>query len=182
VLTSVLYTVSIEKGGQFTIHVNKVDYWDWQNSYRLSNDCVELIETTDIRPHIIRFGFSGDENGFKEYPEQVGKIGGDEWRIYGGHRIWLALENTPRSYSPDNPPVDSKKHPGFVRLIQPVEASIGIQLKIDIALDPESTDVPVTYRLPNLNIFSMTLTPWAMSAKESGETAILLLLPRQPYA
>ena len=150
---------SIKRGSQFTVHVTKVDYKGWQNSYRLSNDCVELIKTTDIRPHIICIGFSGDKNEFKEYPEQVGKTGGDEWRIYGGHRLWLAPENMPRSYSPDNSPVDFKKHPGLVRLIQPVEASTGIQLKIDIALDTESADVPVTRRLRNFNLWSMTLTP-----------------------
>jgi hypothetical protein len=55
--------------------------------------------------------------------------------------------------------VDFKKHPGLVRLIQPVEASTGIQLKIDIALDTESADVPVTRRLRNFNLWSMTLTP-----------------------
>jgi hypothetical protein len=55
--------------------------------------------------------------------------------------------------------VDSKKHPGFVRLIQPVEASTGIQLKNDIALDTDSADVPETRRLRNLNLWSMTLTP-----------------------
>jgi hypothetical protein len=58
---------------------------------------IELIETTYIRPRIICFGFNGDENEFKEYPEQVGKTSGDEWRIYRGHRLWLAPENMPRS-------------------------------------------------------------------------------------
>ena len=30
---------------------------------------------------------------FKEYDEQMGKTGGDEWRIYGGHRLWIAPEH-----------------------------------------------------------------------------------------
>jgi len=54
--------------------------------------------------------------------------------------------------------VDSKKYPSFVRLIQPMEASTGIQLKIGLALDTDSADVPETRRLWNLNLWSMTLT------------------------
>ena len=49
-----------------------------------------MIATTDVGPRIIRFGFVGEENEFKEYEDTTGQVGGDEWRIYGGHRLWHA--------------------------------------------------------------------------------------------
>jgi hypothetical protein len=62
-----------------------------------------LQEMSD--PRIIRFGFIDQENMFKEYPEQMGKLGGDQWLIFGGTRLWHAPEAQPRTYYPDRDPV-----------------------------------------------------------------------------
>ena len=32
-----------------------------------------------------------------------------EWKPWGGHRLWAAPEAMPRTYSPDNSPIDYKK-------------------------------------------------------------------------
>jgi hypothetical protein len=64
-----------------------INYAGWERCVRLSNGIVELVATMDVGPRIIRFGFIGGDNEFKEYPEMLGKTGGDEWRIYGGHRL-----------------------------------------------------------------------------------------------
>src|SRR5688500_11349363 len=106
--------------------MEKIDYKGWPNCYRLSNGVVDLVITTDVGPRVIRFGFLGEDNEFKEYAEMSGKTGGDEWRIYGGHRLWHAPEAAPRTYFPDNAPVQIEEHAGFVRLIQSVETTTGI--------------------------------------------------------
>ena len=54
------------------IKVEKVAYKGWQNCYRVSNGEVELIVTGDVGPRVIRFGFIGGQNLFKEFPEQLG--------------------------------------------------------------------------------------------------------------
>ena len=99
--------------------MEKIVYTGWPNCYRLANGLVELVVTTDVGPRVIRFGFVGGANVFKEYDAMLGLTGGDEWRIYGGHRLWHAPEGKPRTYCPDNGPVQIEEHPGFVRLIQP---------------------------------------------------------------
>ena len=55
-----------------------MEHKGWQNLYRLSNDLVNLIVTTNVGPRIIRFGFVQEENEFKEYEEMVGRTGGSE--------------------------------------------------------------------------------------------------------
>ncbi len=60
-----------------------IEYGGWKNCVQLSNGDVELIVTTQVGPRVIRYGFVGGQNLFKEYKDQVGKCGGDEWRIYG---------------------------------------------------------------------------------------------------
>ncbi len=123
------------------VQIAKVNYRGWANSYRLSNDVIDLVVTTDVGPRIIRCGFVNDENEFKEFPDQVGRTGGDEWRIYGGHRFWHAPEDPHRTYFPDNSTVACEQVGDLLRLIQPVEPTTGIQKEIDILLSPDSARV-----------------------------------------
>ena len=55
------------------VDVGKTEYKGWKNCYRVTNGEVELIVTGDVGPRIIRFGFVGGQNLFKEYSEQLGK-------------------------------------------------------------------------------------------------------------
>lgn len=161
--------------------MEKLAYGGWPNCCRLTNDVIDLVVTTDVGPRIIRFGFAGDTNEFKEYPELMGRIGGDTWRIYGGHRLWHAPEQMPRSYIPDNEPVAVEQHNGFVRVIQQPEASTGIQKEIDITLAPQAAQVQLTHRLRNTGMWAVELAPWALSVMAPGGTVIVPHPPRKPH-
>jgi len=158
--------------------MEKINYRGWPNCYRLSNDLVDLIVTTDVGPRIIRFGFVGEDNEFKEYEDMVGKTGGDEWRLYGGHRLWHAPEEQPRTYYPDNSPVAVEEHSDFVRVIQPTETTTGIQKEMDIRLLPDEAHVEVTHRLRNDNLWTVELAVWALTVMAQGGRAIIPLPPR----
>ena len=114
--------------------MEKINYKGWPNCYLWSNNLVDLIVTTDIGPRIIRFGFVDEDNEFMEQASTLGQMAGDDWRIYGGHRLWHSPEMIPRTYFPDNSPVRLEQHDGFVRLMQDVETTTGIQKEIDIHL------------------------------------------------
>jgi hypothetical protein len=65
------------------VKVEKIEYKGWRNCYRVSNGEVELIVTSDVGPRVIRFGFVGGQNVFKEFPDQLGgnrKIPAARWR------------------------------------------------------------------------------------------------------
>jgi hypothetical protein len=158
--------------------MEKINYKGWPNCVRLSNEVVDLIATTDVGPRIIRFGFVGEDNEFKEYEDMLGETGGDEWRIYGGHRLWHAPEVQPRTYFPDNEPIKVEKHEGFVRLMQPTEATTGIQKEIALRLSPDVAHVEVTHRLRNANLWAVELAPWALTVMAQGGKAVLPLPPR----
>ena len=158
--------------------ISKISYGGWPNCYELSNGVVNLVVTTDIGPRIIRFGFVGERNEFKEYAAMLGKTGGDEWRAYGGHRLWHAPESVPRTYYGDNLPVRLEPHSGWMRVIQPVEVTTGIQKEMDIHLDTSTARVRVTHRLRNRNCWAVELAPWALSVMAPGGTAVLPLPPR----
>src|SRR5580693_4753334 len=144
------------------IEIRQAAYGRWPNCYRLANDSMELIVTTDVGPRIIRCGFVGADNEFKEYPEQLGKTGGEDWRVYGGHRLWHAPEHKLRTYFPDNSPVKLEQCDGAVRLVQAVETTTGIQKEIEVRLAPDAAQVTVTHRLRNVDSQPVILAPWAL--------------------
>ncbi|PIE81685.1 MAG: hypothetical protein CSA11_03275 [Chloroflexi bacterium] len=159
------------------ITFRQVSYGGWSNCYKLSNDLVDLVITADVGPRIIRFGFVGAENEFGELPE-VGQTGGDDWTLYGGHRLWHAPENKARTYYPDNHPIQVEEHPGFIRAIQPVESTTGIQKEIDLYLDENGAQVTVVHRLINQNLWWLELAPWALSVMTAGGVGIAPMPPK----
>ena len=154
------------------VRMQKVAYAGWPNCIQVSNGQIELIATTDVGPRIIRFGFVGGPNLFSEVPEHLGKTGGDEWKSYGGHRLWHAPEVMPRSYVPDNSSIEHVWDGRTLKLIQPVEASTGLQKEIEITLDEKANRVSVLHRIRNKNGWAIEAAPWALSVMRGPGTAI----------
>ncbi len=156
--------------------MQEVSYGGWPRCIRLANQNIELIATTDIGPRIIRFGFVGAPNLFKEFAE-VGKTGGDAWRSYGGHRLWHAPEVMPRTYAPDNGPIGHQWDGATLKLIQPTETATGIQKEIEVTLDAQRNSVTVRHQLANKNPWPVELAPWALTVMQGPGRAIL---PQEP--
>jgi hypothetical protein len=175
ILIFVLFSMVAAKEVQFQ---EKVNYKGWPNCVRLSNGKVELVVLTDVGPRIIRFGFVGGQNLFKEFEDQAGKTGGDKWVPYGGHRLWHAPEAIPRTYSPDNSPVKYAWGGKTLKLTQAVEPDTGIVKEMEIRLDPNENHVTVLHRLINKNLWEVELAPWSLSVMNSGGRAIF---PQEPY-
>ncbi len=160
-------------GGPGKVTIEKTEYAGWPNCYRMTNGLIELVATTDVGPRIIRFGVPGGPNEFKEFAEMRGKTGGDEWRIYGGHRLWHSPEVKPRTYEPDNSPIEARPDGDTLHLLQPVEKQTGIRKEIHVTLAPNSRRVTVTHRLTNMGQWEIELAPWALSVMDPGGVAFL---------
>ncbi|MCA9945559.1 MAG: hypothetical protein KC449_18875 [Anaerolineales bacterium] len=158
--------------------MKQIPFLGWDNCIQLCNSKIELIVTADVGPRIIHFGFTGDENVFATFPDQLGRTGDAEWQNYGGHRFWLAPEQMPRTYYPDNQPVTVEDHGAFVRFIAPIETTTRMQKTIDIALDPDKARATVTHTVQNHNPWTVELAPWALSVMAPGGTAVLPLPPQ----
>ena len=162
------------------VTVEKAAYGGWENCYRITNGEIEAVVTSDVGPRVIRFGRVGGPNEFRELSDQVGKTGGDQWRLYGGHRLWHAPEGRPRTYAPDNDPIEVRREGGLVRCIQSVEPGAGMQKEIALAMDARGTRVRVVHRLTNRNLWPVETAPWAISALTTGGCAILPLPSEAP--
>ncbi|MBN1487950.1 MAG: hypothetical protein JW981_09935 [Anaerolineae bacterium] len=155
-----------------------VEYGGWPTCYRLFNGIIELIVTGDVGPHLIHFGFIGEDNEFWVNQEVQGVTGGDEWLPFGGHYLRHAPEAFPRTYAPANSPVRVEEHPGFVRFIQPVETLTGIEKALDVELVPDKAQLKVTHWLRNTGVWPVEMAPWGLSVMAPNGKAIVPLPPR----
>jgi hypothetical protein len=152
--------------------LQKIAYLGWPNCYRLTNERIELIVTADVGPRIIYLGSPAGENLFAVLPEQAVLIGGDEWRLYGGHRLWHAPQARPRTELPDNAPIQVVSEGPTLRLVPPAETAANVQKEIAIRLVNEQPHVEVRHILRNIGLWPIELAPWAISAMNVNGIAI----------
>lgn len=164
------------------VQIETIAWGGWPNCLRLTNGLIEVVATTAVGPRLVRFGFVGGPNQFCEFPAMHGLSGGDEWRMYGGHRFWHAPEDLARTYVPDNDPVPFSLLPDGLRLSPAIEAPTRLQKEIELKLWPDTARVRVTHRLYNRGLFAVEVAPWALSVMAPGGTAVIPLPPRGPHA
>jgi hypothetical protein len=156
--------------------IEKVSYGGWSNCFRIANDDVELIVTTDVGPRVIRYGFIGGQNLFKEFAEQLGGSGELTWQPRGGHRLWIAPEVVPDTYAADNGPVRATLHEDGVELVGGVELETGLEKTIAVQLS--ASGVTVTHRIRNAAPTARILAPWALTMMAPGGVGITRFPPR----
>jgi hypothetical protein len=159
--------------------VEKVNYLNQPNCYKLTNGSVEAIVTTDIGPRVIRYGFIGDENILGEVPDFIIETELGAWKPWGGHRLWTAPEANPRSYAPDNTPVEFELiPPRSIRLTQRAEPLTGIEKEMTVTLEEAGTGLTILHRLVNRGLWSINVAPWALTVMNGGGRAIF---PQEPF-
>jgi hypothetical protein len=158
--------------------IEKIAYGGWPNCYRVSNGEVELVLTSDVGPRVMRFGFAGGQNFFREFEDQMGTSGENHWVPRGGHRIWIAPEDPVKSYAPENCPVAIKTTDGVIEATQPVEPLTGVEKKIAIRMAASGTGVEVVHTLRNASEGPLELAPWALSMMARGGCGIHGFPPR----
>ena len=168
----------LSMGSNAEVSMEKITFNGWENCIKLSNGTVELVATTAIGPRIMRYGYVDGQNFFWENPEDQGKAGGDEWRIYGGSRLWHAPEGPERTYWPDNVPVEYKWDGKTLSLIQPVEGNTGIVKSLHVTMDASGTGVKVLHRMVNKNHWDVELAPWVLSVMNKGGR---MVVPQEEY-
>src|SRR5271170_6119749 len=160
------------------VQVEKVEFKGWPNCYRVSNGEVELIVTGDVGPRIIRFGYIGGQNLFKEYPDQMGKSGEEKFQLRGGDRVWKAPEDPIATWAPDNVPVEIQVTPTGLIAREPIEPLTKLQKEIEVSLAPEGTSARVTHRITNHSLFPLDFAPWALTMMAPGGMAVSGFPPR----
>jgi len=160
--------------------MEQIEFGGWPNCLRLANDQIELVATTDVGPRIIRLAFIGGRNLFKTFDATLGLSGGSEWRSYGGHRLWHAPETRPRTYAPDNGPVEHEWD-GETLTLRGLERENGLEKEMMVTLDRSAPRVMVRHRITNRGPWAVELAPWSISVMAPGGRAILPHAEYRPH-
>jgi hypothetical protein len=162
------------------IQFAKISLAGWKNAFSIANGTVELIVLADVGPRVLRYSFLGGENQFHEFPAQLGATPGPEFRLYGGHRLWVWPE-TPRTYFPDNHSVEVSQTPQGLTLCAPIEAAppgSHLQKKIELQLSAVGSHVTLIHTITNCGNSATRLAPWTPTILKPGGRAILPFPPR----
>jgi hypothetical protein len=158
--------------------IEKINYQGWANSWQVTNGEVELVVTGDVGPRVMRYGFAGGQNFFKEFAGQMGKTGEGTWQPRGGHRVWIAPEDIVKSYAPDNAPVAIQAQGDAIVCTGPVEALTGMEKKITVRMSPAGSAVELIHELRNAGAAPYHLAPWILTMFAQGGTGIHGFPPR----
>jgi len=152
------------------------------NNVRLRNETVEVVVPTTYGPRIMGYARPGAANMFAEVSPRMQRVAtpfGEDWHIYGGHRLWAAPEDSVRSYYPDNRAVEVESAGHTLTVRQAAETHTGLAKQLAITLYERSSRVSVVHGLRNEGTAALELAPWALSAMAPGGTAIF---PQPPFA
>ncbi len=160
------------------IRVEKIAYGGWPNCYRIANEVWELVLTSDVGPRVIRCGFIGGQNLFKEFADQMGKSGESTWQIRGGHRLWIGPEALHYTYGLDNAPIKIDINGDVVTATQPVEPETGIEKQLIIEMHPTEAKAKMTHCFTNRNRLAVEIAPWSPTVMAPGGVGITGFPPR----
>ncbi len=154
-----------------------IEYEGWPDCIRLANGDAEVIITTAFGPRVIYYGRTGGPNAFHVIPETRGTVQSGKWYPYGGHRLWHAPEVMPRTYQPDNAPVEAEMQ-GETLCVRNHEPATRLTREMRLTLAPHGTAVRAEHRLTNDGVWDVTLSTWALSIVANGGRVVI---PQEPF-
>jgi len=153
-----------------------VPFGGWERNARLVCNDVELIVTLEVGPRVISFGAIGGPNLFVVHQGDAGQTGGDHFRGYGGHRLWIAPEEAKRTMQPDNDPVEYTMD-GDAHVFTARPDTYHTQKEIRIRPEPENDRFVLEHRIYNHSPYELELAAWTPTQCVGGE----VIFPQAPY-
>lgn len=138
-------------------------YRHFGNCVYLSNGNIELIVTLDFGPRVISLKQFGYENVFYEQPKNAEYLCTEAgWRLYGGHRLWLAPESE-KTYYPDNGIVRFKLHEDGASFWAEHDQYWNVVKQTTLRFVDEHS-LKVCHTIKNMSNQPLTTSLWAISA------------------
>ena len=145
----------------------------WTKVLVLANEMVELMITLDVGPRIISYRHHGGINVLKTFEDQIGASGEPNWRIRGGHRLWIAPESK-STYFPDNQQVSFDViNDHRVRFRPPTESANGLSKELELALEVKGPGVQVNHSVLAVTPQLSAIAPWGLTVLRPGGKAIV---------
>ncbi|MBR1749354.1 MAG: hypothetical protein IJ740_00535 [Ruminococcus sp.] len=174
-----------------------IDYGYFGRCLKIENDSIQALVTVDKGPRVISLKCKGydnimcediNENSTMEGGKFKEVFGDKKWYIYGGHRLWFSPEDDPKSYYPDNDPVDVAVEGNVFTFTPPPQTETGLAMQMILDFDESTGRIDVTHKIKNTEDAQKTISAWAMTVVDVDSVAILPqstkptgLLPNRTY-
>lgn len=131
-----------------------------------------------IGPRIVRLGLADGPNVLAETPDIAWPTAEGPYRLWGGHRLWLAPESAGRNASPDAGGLGVEALADGVRLTGAADVGTACVRSIEVRLDPGRPSLRVRHEVANRGSHAVDLAPWAITQLPPGGTVVV----PQPHA
>jgi hypothetical protein len=140
----------------------------------IANRFLRLDYLAQAGPRLVRLVMAGSEaNLLGELPQAGWETPFGAYHLYGGHRLWHAPEDFPRSSIPDNGGLQAEVLPGGVRLLGELESPTGLRKRMDIALLEDRPAVQIVHTIRNEGQWPVELALWAITILPGGGIAVV---------
>lgn len=142
----------------------------------LCNEHLRLDFLTEAGPRLVRlFRAGSDENLLADVFDFTVPTPWGDYAFLGGHRLWYAPEEMPRTYFPDLDGLTFEEFPDGVRLFRPAPPQTGIAKSLEVRLVPDRPSLTLLHELRNDGGSPVELAPWALTQLPLGGMAVLPL-------
>lgn len=129
----------------------------------LTDGNTEVGVALDYGIRVVHLSHAGMENLFYQQPDDCSDGFTDEngWRLYGGHRLWLAPE-TDQTYCPDNDPVEYTIYENGVELRQKEDPWLKVVKTLEIRFQHDGS-IELTHGIKNTGDQPRTASLWGVN-------------------
>lgn len=142
----------------------------WGDVLWLEHGDAEIGVALEFGIRIVHLSVKGMDNLYYVQPNDLSdNFTSGDWRVYGGHRLWMAPESE-LSYCPDNNPVSYKLEHDGVLITQQPDPALQIRKSIRITGLPDGT-IALDHRIENLSDKTVTGASWGVNTLDGGGVA-----------
>ena len=159
--------------------IEEIEHREFKCCLRISNGEAEVIVSLDFGPRILSYALDGGENILGWHPEAAVNSEFGTWHPYGGHRLWVAPENLPKSYAPDNEKVDYLVEDEMSALFSRPADAAGFEKQFLVKFAEKGSGISIEHKITNAGGEAAEASAWAITIMRGGGEVVI---PNEPFA
>ena len=159
--------------------IEEIEHREFKRCLKISNGDAQVIVSLDFGPRILYYALDGGENILGWHSRAAVETELGTWHPYGGHRLWVAPENMPKSYAPDNEKVDYLVENETSALFSRPADAAGFEKQFRVKFAETGSGISIEHKVTNSDIDTVEASAWALTIMRPGGEVVV---PNEPFA